>query len=125
MPFFKTTTNILVDHGEYFESKWMNSNKITLPPTTPWDYQREMSVEDVDIWEVIFENGPVAVYGAWAPYAEFYLVKLVDLNQNHQPKLETFYGPKASDKVAERLKQLGIVLPKTKLWVENDELWLH
>ena len=125
MPFFKTTTNILVDHGEYFESKWMDSDKITLPPTTPWDYQREISVEDVDIWEVIFENGPVAVYGSWAPYAEFYLVKLVDLNQSHQPKLETFYGPKASDKVAERLKQLGIVLPKTKLWVENDELWLH
>jgi hypothetical protein len=123
MPFFKTTTNILVDHGEYFESKWMDSNKLTLPPTTPWDYQKELTIEDVDIWEVIFENGPVAVYGAWAPYAEFYLVKTILANQ--QPNLETFYGPKASDRVAIRLKELGILLPKTQLWVENDELWLH
>ena len=123
MPFFKTTTNILVDHGEYFESKWMDSNKLVLPPSTPWDYQRKLTIEDVDIWEVIFENGPAAVYGAWAPYAEFYLVKLVLPNQQHT--LETFYGPKASDKVAIRLNALGITLPKTQLWVENDELWLH
>lgn len=123
MPFFKTTKNILVDQGEYFESKWMDSNKLTLPPSAPWDYQRELTIEDVDLWEVIYESGPIAVYGAWSPYAEFYLVQ--SLAPNQQPTIDTFYGPKASDKVDLKLKTLGIVLPKTKLWVENDDLWLH
>jgi hypothetical protein len=123
MPFFKTTKNILVDNGEYFESKWMDSDTLILPPSTPWDYQRELTIEDVDLWEVVFESGPIAVYGSWAPYAEFYLVKL--LSPNQQPIIETFYGPKASDRAASRLKEMGISLPKTQLWVENDDLWLH
>lgn len=123
MPFFKTTKNILVDHGEYFESKWMDSNELVLPPTAPWDYKRELTIEDVDIWEVIFETSPVSVYGAWAPHAEFYLIKLMLPNQ--QPSIETVYGPKASDRVAARLKDFGITLPKTQVWVEHDELWLH
>lgn len=123
MPFFKTTYNLYKDSGEYFDPNWMDSDTLVLPPSTPWDYKREMTIEDVNIWEMIWESGPVGVYAAWDPYGEFYLIKpplyLHDLG------FETYYGKGALKKVKKRMKELGIPVPSTKFWVDPEDMWLY
>jgi hypothetical protein len=141
MPQFKSTYNILKkpDEDEVFNINWMDSDKIILPPTKEWDYAREMSIEDVDIWEVIYEaGGGVGVYASWCPYAEFYLVTtggdfrnmwegtLQGARVHYMDKLfETYYGNGASKKAYDKAKELGVTLPVNKVWVNDAEMWLH
>jgi hypothetical protein len=105
MPQFKSTMNIFKDFGdEVFNENWMDSNKIVLPPSPDWTYDRVMELEDVDIWEVIIERGGgVAVYASWCPYAEFYLVR-----HNFGQDLEAFYGRSVQPQLFQRLDQIGI-----------------
>ena len=58
MPFFKSTHNILVkvDEDEVFNENWMDSDSVVTPPTRKWSYDRDMQIEDVDIWEVLYER---------------------------------------------------------------------
>lgn len=125
MPFFKTTYNIVTDQGEHFDSNWMDSDTLQLPPSPPWDYGREMQIEDVDLWEIIYEENNLGVYAAWAPHAEFYLIKPPQHMLDKGHGLETYYGPKASERVYKRVKEFGITLPLTKNWVEPDQMWLY
>ena len=120
MPFFKSTYNILkvVDSDEVFNENWMDSNSIVLPPGKDWDYSRELQIEDIDIWEVIYEaGGGWGVYAAWDPYAEFYLIttgtdakynrSTVNKNGaiNYTDKFfETYYGKGAQKNVQKRMK---------------------
>jgi hypothetical protein len=39
--------------------------------------------------------------------------------------LETFYGPKASERLFKRAKELGITLPLNQIWVDSDQRWLY
>ncbi len=73
MPFFKTTHNIINDNQEYFDDKWMDSDKLILPPKEEWTYDRELTIDDIDLWEVIYENN-FGIYGAYSPHAEFYMI---------------------------------------------------
>lgn len=58
MPQFKSTKNILKDFGdEVWNDNNMDSDKLVLPPSYDWSYDRVMEFEDVDIWEVIIERG--------------------------------------------------------------------
>ena len=126
MPFFKTTHNIFKDYGEVFDSNWMDSDKLVLPPRTEWDYKREMTIEDVDVWELIYEaGGGRGVYAAWSPYAEFYMIKNSWTDTSNDLKIETFYGPSASKKVQKRAKELGMVLNTNKIWVDDEDMWLY
>lgn len=125
MPFFRTTHNIVKDNNEYFDPNWMDSNTLKLPPKKDWDYKREMTIEDVDLWEVLYEQGSVGVYAAWLPYAEFYMFKPPWQMLEKGWGLETYYGANASNNVADRLKKFGIYLPKHKVWVDNEDLWLY
>jgi len=138
MPQFKSTYNILkkVDEDEVFESRWMDSDDVVLPPKIDWDYKREMTIEDVDIWEVLHvQGGSIGVYAAWLPYAEFYMITTgpdwkndpAEINgyQYVHKNIETFYGPDAQKKVYARAKEIGINLPVYKNWVNDDEMWLH
>jgi hypothetical protein len=138
MPQFKSTYNILkkVDEDEVFESSWMDSDKIFLPPKIDWDYKREMIIEDVDIWEVLHvQGGGIGVYAAWLPYAEFYMITTGPDFRNesweingfyYQHKnIETFYGPNSQKQTFKRAKELGIDLPIYKNWINDDKLWLH
>jgi hypothetical protein len=141
MPQFKSTYNILKkpDEDEVFNPNWMDSDKIILPPKKDWDYAREMQLEDVDIWEVIYESGGgIGVYASWCPYAEFYLITtggdfrymwegtLNGQRFNYMDKLyETYYGVGATKKVYNRAKELGIELPVNKIWVDEEEMWLY
>jgi hypothetical protein len=138
MPQFKTTYNILTrtDKDELWNQNWMDSDKVILPPKTDWDYKREMTVEDVDIWEVMsIGQGGVGVYAAWQPYAEFYLVitgfdtrnapRIIDGVSVDSKKIETYYGQGAQRKVYKRAKELGINLAVYKTWVPDDNAWIY
>jgi len=133
MPFFKTTHNILtaVDEDELFNPNWMDSDKLILPPKKDWDYNREMQIEDVNVWEVLYQaSGGIGVYAAWDPFAEFYMLTTGWLpRKEHQTIndkiIETYYGPKAQNQVYNRAKELGIPLKINSVWVDEDKLWLY
>jgi hypothetical protein len=138
MPLFKSTYNILKkqDEDEVFNPAWMDSNELILPPKVDWTYDRDMQVEDVDIWEVLHEQGGgYGVYAAWLPYAEFYMLcKGTDLRNESYcvngffyqgREIETFYGQNAQERVYRRAKEIGIELPVFKTWVDQDKMWLY
>lgn len=109
MPQFKSTHNILKDFGdEVWRDNNMDSNTIILPPSPDWSYDRVMEFEDVDIWEVLIERGGgIAVYAAWCPYAEYYIIR-----HNWGQDLEAFYGRSVQPEVLKRLDQLKIPYSK-------------
>lgn len=121
MPIFRTTHNILKEPnlGDFFDENWMNQNTLQLPPKKDWDYSRELSLEDVDLWEVLYEGSSGGVYAAWSPYAEFYLVKVTCCN------LETFYGVGAQKRLKEYLLKYNINLSEQMVWKEPEEMWLY
>ena len=138
MPFFKSTHNILlqVDQDEVFDINWMDSDKLILPPKKDWDYGRELQIEDVSIWEVLYESsGGIGVYASWDPYAEFYLITYgfnssnplrVINNIGYSSKLiDTYYGQGAQEQVQNKMKELGIPFRLNELWVEPEDMWLY
>jgi hypothetical protein len=123
---FKSTQNIFKDFGEVFDINWMDSDKVVYPPKYDWDYARELQVEDVDIWEVIYEQGgAVGVYAAWCPYAEFYLVRVGWQKEAQGWGAETYYGPGAQKRVQARMKELGIPFFTNKIWVAPEDMYLY
>jgi hypothetical protein len=123
---FKSTQNIFKDFGEVFDPNWMDSDKIILPPKFDWDYAREMTIEDVDIWEVIYEQGgAVAIYAAWSPYAEFYMIRVGWEKEEKGHGVETYYGNGAQKFVKKRAKDLGIRLSYNKMWVDPEDMYLY
>lgn len=137
MPFFKTTYNILkkYDEDELFDPNWMDSDKLILPPQREWDYSREIQIEDVDIWEVLYEaTDGVGVYASWSPYAEFYMIttghdrnsyRIIDYINYYDRFIETYYGNNVQNRVQERMRQLGIPFSTNKIWVNDDKMWLY
>lgn len=128
MPFFKSTYNIFKKpwEDEVFEENWMESNSVYTPPTKIWDYKRKLKIEDVDIWEVIYEQGGgVGVYAAWEPYAEFYIIRTGWMEELAGRGIEIYYGPGSQDKVYRRAKELGIPLATNKIWVDAEYMWLY
>jgi hypothetical protein len=110
MPQFKTNQNIFKDFGdEVWNDNNMDSDKIMLPPSPDWSYDRIMEIEDVEVWEVIIERGGgTAVYAAWCPYAEFYMVR-----HSWGEELEVFYGRFVQPQVLERIDELKIPYSKS------------
>ena len=135
MPIFKTSFNIFKrpDQDELYDPNWMNSDKLKLPPggsddpSAVWDYGREMTIDDVDIWEILYEaSGGIGVYAAWLPYAEFYMVTTGWVPKTINDRIiETYYGPQAEIKVWKRARQLGIPLPTYQKWVDPEDMWLY
>jgi hypothetical protein len=109
MPQFRSNKDIFKDRtkNEIHNENWFDTPFLQLPPNPLWDYKRQLEVEDVDIWEVITEEGGgVGVYASWCPYAEFYMIV------NKGSIDSTYYG-KGSDKYAsKRLDELSIPYPK-------------
>lgn len=128
MPIFKTTYNILTKpwEDELFNPNWMDSDKIQLPPSIEWDYSRELKIEDVDIWEVIYEQGgAVGLYAAWMPYAEFYMLRVGWWNEAQGHGIETYYGPGCQEKLQKRIKELGLPIQIYEKWVPDSDMWLY
>jgi hypothetical protein len=136
MPTFLRTEHILTGLGEHFDPNWMDSDTIVLPPKIEWDYQRELRIEDVYIWEKIIEPWQYGVYAAWDPYAEFYILR-TEINHNrdrHNPandkpiyEFELFYGQGAQARLVNRLKTLNIFhyIKPTDMWIEPEKMWLY
>lgn len=129
MPFFKTTQNIFKTpwEDELFDPNWMNYAEIVLPQQKKWDYKKDLKIEDVQVWEQIyFASGGTGLYAAWDPYAEFYLItKNLHTNNKNDIYTEVFYGKNASNRAYKKAIELGMPIQVNKLWVENDEMWLH
>lgn len=117
MPIFRETAHIFNPDKiglEYFESCWMNYDKVIYPPTSEWDYGRELTIDDVDLWEVIMEwssggdervnGGFSGVYAAWRPHAELFMVKLPP----QKGGVRTFYGKGADLECRKYLKSKNI-----------------
>lgn len=104
MPIFKSTKNIFVDQGEHFDPNWMDSDRIILPDTKEWSYDRELQIDDIDLWEVISEFSGGGVYAAWCPYAEFYMVVLPPWAGG----VQTFYGKDCLPSVKQYLNEKNI-----------------
>jgi hypothetical protein len=131
MPFFKTTYNILKTpwEDEAFDVNWMDSNKIVLPPNKPWDYARELKLEDVSLWEQIYyQGGGLGLYASWDPYAEFYMItskgipdSVTGINLN----IETFYGEDAGKKAYKKAISLGMPIQVREKWVDPEDMWLY
>ena len=136
---FKTTYNILKksDEDELQSLENLNLTGVFIPPTTEWDYSREMTIEDVDIWEILSEqSGALGVYAAHKPLAEFYMItcgvdyknspRVIDGFLYHDKIVETYYGPGCQQKVYARARELGILLFITpNVWVDDDKMWLY
>jgi hypothetical protein len=124
MPIFKTTHNIFVkkDSDELFDNNWVDRDTVFLPPKRDWDYKRNLTIEDVDIWEVIYEaGGGFGVYASWSPFAEFYMFTpgASLLAQGHG--VETYYGADAGVKIFNRVKEFGITLTVNQVWVDDEK----
>jgi hypothetical protein len=123
---FKTTQNIFKDFGEHFDPNWMNSDSLILPPKKEWDYKRPMQIEDVDLWEVIYEQGgAVGVYASWDPYAEFYMIRVGWFLEQQGYGAEVYYGPGAQKQVQNRMREMSIPFSVNKTWVEPEDMWLY
>jgi hypothetical protein len=133
-PTFKKTEHILTGEGEFFDPNWMDSNKPIWPPYQEWDYQREMRIEDVYLWEQICEPWHIGVYAAYDPYAEFYVIRK-EINYNFSGwkppdeartfEFEVFYGPGSQKQVYKRMQELGVNWQLTDVWVDDNKLWLY
>lgn len=128
MPFFKTTYNIFTKpwEDEAFDKNWMDSNKIVLPPKTDWDYARDIKIEDVLLWEVIYQaSGGIGVYAAWDPYAEFYMITDRFCTTSNDPSITTYYGSGATKKVIQKMRQMQIPFNINEIWVDPEKMWLY
>lgn len=128
MPFFKSTYNILQTpwEDEVFDPKWMESDKLILPEFKKWDYNRELHIEDVNIWEVLFESGGGrGVYASWDPFAEFYMITYKPVWYQPKIEIETYYGQGAQQRIQKRIKELGFPIPLKEVWVEDEDMWLY
>ena len=110
-----------------------------LPPSSRWDYQKEMTIDDVVFWEVIHEEcGGISAYAAITPYAEFYMIHFgFDIEKNHGVRLRTyvehpkpndvevFYGKWAQKKLISRLEYFGIAVYPKEVWVDQQDVWFY
>jgi hypothetical protein len=127
MAIFKTNRDIFTApwEDELFNENWMDHDVPYAPPTVNWKYDREMRVEDVEIWEQIcYKSGGIGLYAAYLPYAEFYIVtgKWIQAKPSN---VECFYGPGSMQAAYRRAKELGLIVAVQKTWVDDKDLWLH
>jgi hypothetical protein len=94
MPRFKTKYNVFENNDELFSEEVAKENGIYLPDTWDWNEPSQIAVDDVVIWECLFEqSGLSGIYAAWAPYEEFYIVT------EHRVVVKEFFGPSAKELV--------------------------
>ena len=122
MPRFKSNANIFVNFEEHFDNNWMDSSNLIIPDAKQWTYDREMNIDDVDLWEVLYEEGGgKAVYASYVPFAEFYLVCTGQQMDGRTPRWETYYGPGAETNVRKRMKELGYPYHLKSVWVDDND----
>ena len=82
------------NNDELFSEEVAKENGIYLPETWDWNEPSQIAVDDVVIWECLFErSGLSGIYAAWAPYEEFYIVT------DRRAVVKEFFGPSAKELV--------------------------
>jgi hypothetical protein len=90
-----------------------------------WDYQRDLEIKDISIWEEIYrEPGNIGIYAAWDPRAEFYII-VYEMFLSVSEGIQIYQGPQSHNKTYRLAKDLGINLPLNTLWVEPYSMWLY
>lgn len=106
MPIFKTNKDIFKTNEEEAVNYNLGNDYLILPPSPLWDNSRELQIEDIDIWEVIYQSGGGnGLYAAWCPYAKFFM-------HIYNNQVETYYGEVAEKRLEQRLKDLKISYPR-------------
>jgi hypothetical protein len=126
MPVFRSNKDIFVTGGEEVaERHWFDYEDVMYTPKiTKWDYKRDLKIDDIDIWEAIYEDSwGLGIYAAHQPYAEFYMIKHVDYQRNIV--LDTYYGAGAQDRIIKFMVENNIPVSMNQVWVEDSELWLY
>lgn len=121
MPIFKTNLDIFkYGSEESHDYKRVSLGKEpVLPYSKKWDYSRELDIDDIELWEVIYEeNGQIGVYAAWYPHAEFYMII-------HKQDISLYYGKGSYKAVIEKIKELGLPIGLNKVWVDKEDMWLY
>jgi hypothetical protein len=118
MPEFRSTKNIFLERcsGSYFDRNWADEALPgpKYPPTMEWSYDREMTIDDVDLWEVCWEktgpegSGPVGLYASWCPHAEFYMLIGPHAREGKHGNIKTWYGKGCDEQVKQFLKENNI-----------------
>jgi hypothetical protein len=104
MPRFKSLDNILNNTGEIFDPAWLQGDHIVVPPFPDWAESREITVEDVLVWEVISESSLAhGFYAAWNPHAEFYL------HMENGKIVGTHHGHAGHKHIENKLNEKGIL----------------
>lgn len=90
-----------------------------------WDYKFTATLDDVELWEEIyFLPGTIAVYAAYNPKIEYYLI-VHNLFLSSKFGIEEFYGAGANKQTYDRAKELGVILPTVNRWINEKESWLY
>ena len=108
---------ILKSTQEILDNPWneLLENEITLQQTPPL-YSNPLSFNEIEVWEQIyFKSGNIGIYGAWRPYAEFYIITY-NLFIKTPAGIEIYQGKDAGSRVWKKAKELGISLPVTSIW---------
>jgi len=100
---------------ETFDVEWFNKNPYGLPENPKHNEENILSVDDVFLWEAIYEANPYRVYAAWNPFHDTYLI--ID-----QSKYMLISGKFWKQDLEEALLEIG--LPKSlhrASWVSPDQ----
>jgi hypothetical protein len=98
--------------SEIVNQNWDDSFSKSIPPpiTEQWHDQREITIEDVSIWEQIYrQSGNFGIYAAYSPYTEFYII-VYELFLNTKQGILTYKGDDAPSLVYNKALELGIDL---------------
>jgi hypothetical protein len=79
MPTFRTNENIFENWDIYYDKEIneYSSSQKKFPPSKNWTYERNMTIEDVNVWETIFYSSyRGGLHVSWDPYAEFYMLAI-------------------------------------------------
>jgi hypothetical protein len=113
MSIFRTTEQIFKG-GIYFDQNWLEQHPLTRFEPTPiaWFGKKDMTIEDVDFWEVIQESGGGnGIYAAYQPYGEAYLIRHNDIY------VEFFSGTNANLQAELFCKKNNITYPYQKSYI--------
>jgi hypothetical protein len=115
--FFKTTADIFNTPSVVYEDY---ASKGILPPTSNWTYERELTIEEVDLWEIVYDLPCyLSVYASYCPYANFFLLVPGVYMKEKMSDIETYYGIDAQKRVYLRCKQLGINLELNDVYIDE------
>jgi len=118
---WKTTENILSlkKDGEIFDPNWMDCNSISqyAPPAPKWAENRRIKFEDVDVWEVIYEQtGPIGIYAAWCPYSHYFVV------MDNWSIVGEYWGVEGEKSLVREMSLRGIECKFNTVWIDDINL---